>query len=201
MPVTTSPSALESAANAPASFPPLFGTSETRSDNISAFRKWTDALRRYESGFTSVSASPVASGWIASLQQFRSLPIAEKAEEVNRYMNRIPYVEDWDNWGRSDYWAAPSEFLARGGDCEDFAIAKYASMKMLGVPADQLRVAIVHDMVLNIPHAVAIVYTPDMALVLDNQVQSVTDAAHNDRYLPFYSINEKSWWLHRTASA
>ncbi|MFT5542454.1 MAG: putative transglutaminase-like cysteine proteinase, partial [Arenicella sp.] len=59
---------------------------------------------------------------------------------VNRFFNRVAFVDDKTHWGKNDYWATPIEFLATNkGDCEDFTIAKYFSLIELGVPAQKLR--------------------------------------------------------------
>lgn len=48
-------------------------------------------------------------------------------EEVHLFVNKIPYLSDEENYGVPDYWAPPGEFFSNeAGDCEDFAIAKYA---------------------------------------------------------------------------
>lgn len=66
---------------------------------------------------------------------------AEKLERVNQFFNRrLRYGEDIQVWGRLDYWASPLETLERGaGDCEDFAIAKYYVLRLLGIPESNLR--------------------------------------------------------------
>jgi len=45
------------------------------------------------------------------------------------HLNNISYVTDITNWRQKDYWATISQFLNRDGDCEDYAIAKYYSLK------------------------------------------------------------------------
>jgi predicted transglutaminase-like cysteine proteinase len=111
-------------------------------------------------------------------------------------MNAKRYVSDSDNYGQTDYWATPIEFFQRGGDCEDYAIAKYTALRMLGVPENRLRIAIVQDMQKNIPHAVLIVYTDQGAMVLDNQIKSTISADNVRHYKPIFSINQDAWWLH-----
>ena len=61
----------------------------------------------------------------------------------NRYANDKDYVLDLDHYGVDDYWAVPREFLPLGGDCEDYAITKYFSLRWLGFTGDELRVVIV----------------------------------------------------------
>ena len=53
----------------------------------------------------------------------------QRLSEVNRIFNQVTKVSDLRKWGRKDYWATPEEFLqTKGGDCEDFAVAKYFAL-------------------------------------------------------------------------
>ncbi len=183
--IITPPSAIQ---KAPMAYPDLFGSREVGSKDITAFKKWTEILVKLED----VSFKP------SQLEQFFALPVAAKVAAVNEYVNKITYIEDKDNYGQNDYWATPEEFFARGGDCEDFAIAKYALLKKLGITEDRMRLAIVQDTVKNIPHAVLIVYTDDGAMVLDNQSRQTKQMADVTRYKPIYSINSNGWWRHLT---
>jgi predicted transglutaminase-like cysteine proteinase len=126
----------------------------------------------------------------------RGLPLREQLARVNRYGNDHPYVTDIDNYGREDYWAVPREFLPRGGDCEDFVLAKYFSLRLLGYGVDELRVVVVQDTNLRVPHAVLAVARGGDTWILDNQVQQVRSHRDIVHYAPVYSINDRQWWLH-----
>lgn len=171
-----------------ASYPKLFGAREVSSNDISAFKKWTQILNRLDQ----------VSFRQDELQQFRGMSLPQMVSAVNAHANKVRYIEDKNNYGKSDYWATPAEFFARGGDCEDFAIAKYAMLKSLGVPEERMRLAIVQDKIKNIPHAVLIVYTDSGAMLLDNQMKTAQQTASVDRYKPIYSINSQGWWRHLT---
>jgi predicted transglutaminase-like cysteine proteinase len=183
--------------NKVASYPALFGSAEKRSGNLKPFTKWTSVLGRINNG----GSSQAMRDWKDNVQSFAGLPLKEMASRVNSLANNKPYISDNRNWGTSDYWESPSEFVARGGDCEDFAIAKYAALKSLGVPEERLRLAIVHDNVKNIPHAVLIVYTDDGVYALDNQNKGLVSAGGEGRYRPIFSINSTGWWLHSDPGA
>jgi len=111
-------------------------------------------------------------------------------------------VTDSSNWGRKDYWATPGEFLTRFGDCEDYAIVKYLSLRALGIPDKNLRVVAVKDLNLKTGHAVLMVIFKDKKtkknryLVLDNQIKQVVDSRKIRHYQPVFSINRTSWWRH-----
>lgn len=56
----------------------------------------------------------------------------------------IPYVEDFVNYNKEDYWTTREELLKRGsGDCEDFAIAKYYDLLEAGITDSDMELVIV----------------------------------------------------------
>ncbi|HNQ92329.1 MAG TPA: transglutaminase-like cysteine peptidase [Alphaproteobacteria bacterium] len=179
----------------------LFGTGEKRSGDLSAFTKWRDMFDRFQRDVANGSNQGVIQNWRNGLAQFRGQSLVDMANGVNDLMNKVHYIGDNRNWGRSDYWETPVEFMTRGGDCEDFAIAKYASLRALGVPESLLRVAIVKDLEKGIPHAILIVYTEQGPMVLDNQIKRMTRASAISHYKPIFSINRSAWWVHTDQSA
>jgi predicted transglutaminase-like cysteine proteinase len=132
--------------------------------------------------------------WTAFLDGLKDQPRAEQIAAVNHWVNQRPYVEDMANWGMADYWQTPGEFLAHGGDCEDFAITKYFSLRRLGVPDGDLRLVVVEDPRLKAFHAVLTVREGGEVLLLDNQSAEVTAFAAAD-YTPVYSLNGQGWWI------
>ena len=186
-------------------YPPLFGSREFRNANLVPFQKWTAMLLR-EFGERPVYDGPCTARRFnrCHLQEWRALvrtldgrAAQDQLAAVNEFMNRAPYVTDMANYGVPDYWASPLEFLGKDGDCEDYAIAKYFSLKALGVPGDRMRIVVVDDLNLKVPHAILVVYLEGRALILDNQIPNVVPAERIRHYRPIYSINEESWWLHR----
>lgn len=145
---------------------------------------------------------PAAAGrlqkWREILYSARSLEEPKKLELVNRFFNTLPFVSDQEHWGKEDYWATPIEFLATdGGDCEDFAIAKYLTLREIGVPAERLRITYVKATTLNQAHMVLTYYpTPDAEpAVLDNLRPDILPASQRQDLIPVYSFNGDSLWL------
>ncbi|MBK1721746.1 transglutaminase-like cysteine peptidase [Thiocystis violacea] len=99
--------------------------------------------------------------------------------------------------GVEDYWETPGEFFAKAGDCEDYAIVKFMSLRALGFGNDDLLLVAVKDQNLDIGHAITLVSFAGRALVLDNQVKDVIPAERVRHYQPVFSANEVSWWLYR----
>ena len=125
----------------------------------------------------------------------RALPERQKLELVNDFMNQTPFKSDKEHWGKEDYWATPIEFLStNGGDCEDFSIAKYFTLRALGVPDDKLQITYVKEIkVFNEAHMVLAYYPrPDAEpLILDNIDDRVLLASNRQDLAPVYSFNEE----------
>jgi len=123
----------------------------------------------------------------------------EKLRLVNDFMNQTPFLSDREHWGKEDYWATPIEFLStNGGDCEDYSIAKYFTLRALGVSDDKLRITYVKELVIyNEAHMVLAYFpTPDSEpLVLDNINKSIQPASNRNDLLPVYSFNGSGLWL------
>jgi predicted transglutaminase-like cysteine proteinase len=100
------------------------------------------------------------------------------------------------NWHVPDYWETPGEFLARGGECKDYAVIKYYSLVRLGFSPDDLRIVVLNDTNINAFHAVLAVRLDGGVWLLDNQLQQVVPMDVAVQYAPIYSLNEHGWWLH-----
>jgi len=134
--------------------------------------------------------------WQAFLKSIKSLPVRQQIKQVNKYANEKKYTLDIENYGVIDYWATPKEFLNNNGDCEDYAIIKMLSMKWLGYDTQRMRVVVVQDTNLRIPHAVMAIENNNDIFILDNQIEEVLSHAAIFHYVPVYSVNENSWWMH-----
>jgi len=183
----------------------VFGFDEKRSTKLTPFSKWSGVLARYKAE-RQRELDPCSSGLFTScnLQDWRKFTDGLKGagqlaqlDAVNRYMNRSPYIIDPINYGVPDYWATPVQFFVKDGDCEDYAITKYLSLRSLGWPAEKMRIVVLQDMNLNIAHAVLVVQLDGKGYVLDNQISQLVTDDQILHYRPIYSINENAWWLHR----
>ncbi len=179
-------------------YPKLFGSIELFSKKTQRFPKWLGMLDRFQEGVSPCeSATCTAKGWKEFIAEMQGKDRATQIKEVNRAFNTRRYILDINNWGEEDYWATPYQFLKKNGDCEDYAISKYFTLKALGVPIEDMRVVAVQDLNLNLGHAVLVVYVGEDAMLLDNQIASVVAAKSVRHYNPVFSINEMGWWLHR----
>lgn len=137
--------------------------------------------------------------WAALIKNPPQGTIQDTLNRVNQFFNsRMRFRDDIAVWGQQDYWATPIEFLRKGaGDCEDYALAKYFTLREMGVPASQLRITYVKALQLNQAHMVLAWYaTPDaVPLILDNLKTTLLPATQRNDLLPVYSFNGEGLWL------
>jgi predicted transglutaminase-like cysteine proteinase len=135
--------------------------------------------------------------WQLVLEQQKNQSVDSQLYEINRFFNKIDFVDDMQHWGKNDYWATPVEFLAtNGGDCEDFTIAKYFSLIELGVASEKLRLMYVTATRPRQAHMVLAYYeTPkSVPLVLDNINRRILPATQRRDLIPIYSFNGDGLW-------
>ena len=188
----------------------LFGTAEFRVDSLDALPQWRRVLQRADAEEGIIRACAAAAehcpnratlAWAALLRSLVGVAPRAQVEAVHRFVNGWTYRADADNYGRSDYWATPLEFFRRSGDCEDYVIAKYRSLRLLGLRPDQLRMVVVQDVVRDLPHAVLAVYLGTEVLILDNLSEAVLAQQRVGHYVPYYSVNEAARWAHAPPDA
>lgn len=134
--------------------------------------------------------------WRAGLAAWRGLSPKAKLIQVNRFVNAaIAYTDDRAAFRKADYWATPAESLKGRGDCEDYALLKYVSLRELGFRDDELRIVVVKDLRKGIGHAVLSVRLASGTFILDNQDSRVLRHDSIARYAPIYSINAGGRWI------
>ncbi|WP_187805122.1 cysteine protease LapG [Aquipseudomonas alcaligenes] len=137
--------------------------------------------------------------WDELIQASANLPEKEKLSAVNRFFNRqYRFVDDSRNWRQNDYWATPVEGLMKGaGDCEDYSIAKYFTLRRLGIPSEKLRITYVKALQYNQAHMVLTYYASPGAepLVLDNLIGDIRPASQRKDLLPVYAFNAEGLYL------
>ena len=109
--------------------------------------------------------------------------------QINRAVNlTIRPVSDMRRFGMADFWTSPLDTLSAGsGDCEDYAILKFLALREAGMPAQDLRLVIVHDAIARSDHAVVAAQLSGRWVLLDNRGFALIDLAHT-RYRPIMTL-------------
>ena len=150
---------------------------------------------------------PLAVAGVRALQTLlASLGNADESAKltaINTFFNRrIVFGTDQEVWGQLDYWASPVEMLGKGrGDCEDYAIGKYFSLLVAGVPVAKLRLVYVRATLGGpggevVAHMVLAYYPAPGAdpLVLDNLIGEIRPATRRPDLEPVFSFNSEGLW-------
>jgi predicted transglutaminase-like cysteine proteinase len=163
---------------------------------------WDFALiiRNAEQRYGSLGAARTRiENWSQLIDSSQSLPETQQLAAVNRFFNQqLRFVDDTINWRQNDYWATPIESLVKGaGDCEDYAIGKYFTLRRLGVPSEKLRITYVKALTYNQAHMVLTYYSSANAvpLVLDNLIGEIRPASQRQDLLPVYAFNAEGLYL------
>ena len=115
---------------------------------------------------------------------------------INKFFNQLEYRSDYRTWRKKDYWATPLEFLGKGqGDCEDYAVAKFLVLLMLGIPADRLFLTYVK--VKKQAHLVVTYYDGDVPVVLDNYNKTITPLYLRTDLSPIYSFTAENLYIQK----
>jgi predicted transglutaminase-like cysteine proteinase len=148
---------------------------------------------------------PMLERWYQVMQSATSISEQEKIKRVNEFFNRrVQFVEDAEAWGKSDYWATPLETLGRGqGDCEDFSIAKYFTLRFLDIPNNKLRLTYVKAKIGGLQSDITqahmvLGYYPDPQgepMILDNLITDIRPASRRPDLAPVFSFNSEGLWV------
>lgn len=123
----------------------------------------------------------------------------KKLDAVNRFVNHRRWLSDRDI-DLPGGWRTLNDFLASGGDCEDYAIAKYFMLRQLGFEAAALRIVFAYDRVVDDYHAILAVNVDGRVLLME--IDDTLIAGHAQREYRFlFSINEEAVWDHMPETA
>lgn len=158
------------------------------------------ALSRYGQDTASV-----VDNWYAGIEAMREEDEEQRLLRANDFINdRIRWVRDTEAWGVEDHWATPLETMGKGmGDCEDFAIFKYATLLLAGIDVNKLRITYVKarmggpDSDTHAAHMVLAYYPAPEAepLILDNLVTEILPASRRTDLTPVYGFNSRGLWV------
>ena len=111
---------------------------------------------------------------------------------INRAVNlAVKYTKDTEKHGIPDHWAAPFDTLESGkGDCEDYAITKFALLRAVHWPANDLRLVLVYIRSIREYHAVEATHLGQDWLILDNARLGIFPDTRLPSYHPLFVIDE-----------
>ncbi len=187
-----------------------FGVSATPAPRDDIFVKWHALQSQIDADIEAAAACHAPAGACSQeVRRFLSFVALGRKQGgraqlgwINRAVNlSIRPMSDWEQYGYADVWASPLQTLRSGaGDCEDYAILKYAILRELGFRSDDLRLVILEDDKLQAEHAIVAVREDGEWLILDNRTMAILSPADTQQYRPLFVLNWQSAQTIKTAA-
>lgn len=135
--------------------------------------------------------SQAALQFLAIVDSGRRLEGRARLGEINRAINlKLKLTSDLALYGAEDVWSPPlATFAIGGGDCEDYAIAKFVALQEAGVSPDDLRIVILRDDLRVEDHAVVAARLDGHWLTLDNRHMVLVEDHDVRRYRPIFLVD------------
>jgi predicted transglutaminase-like cysteine proteinase len=185
-----------------------FGLIAFRAPEGALWRKWRGVSRDIKTEMTEIArckadrstCSTAAAQFVLMSEETYGHTGQRRMEIANRLINgSIRYMSDLAQHGMVDVWSGPLASLASGrGDCEDYAIAKYALLREAGVLDNDLRILLVRDRAIREDHAVLAVHDKGRWIVLDSRRSLLTTDRELPHYTPLFALNESGVSLFAT---
>jgi predicted transglutaminase-like cysteine proteinase len=136
--------------------------------------------------------SPAALQLLAIVDVARAREGRARLGEINRAINlAIRPMSDLAQYGAVDVWSSPlATFTSGAGDCEDYAIAKFAALRLAGISPEDLRIVVMRDTISGEDHAVAAARLDGHWLMLDNRRMAMIEDAYVRNYRPTFVIDQ-----------
>jgi predicted transglutaminase-like cysteine proteinase len=166
-------------------------------------QKWQPVERAIEDELKIVAACSAATDRCSSDAVIKFRKIMDEASGyegrirlayINRAVNfAVKYTSDTRAHGIPDHWATPFDTLESGkGDCEDYAITKFALLRAMNWPVKELRIVLVYISRKREYHAVEATHLGHDWLILDNALSAISPDTKLPGYRPLFVIDEST---------
>ena len=152
---------------------------------------WSKRARLHADSMAT-SSNPRIARWREQLVSLDFNDEAAALKQLNRLINEdVTYVDDYHHYHKADYWAAPETTITEGGDCEDIALLKAATLKRFDWPDERMHllVGFLIERGKKESHAVLLVETANGDQLI---LRSITDeVVHPSEFgfIPVYAVD------------
>ena len=136
--------------------------------------------------------SPAAQEFMSIIAEGRGRDGLARIGLINRAVNlTIVPTSDMKQWGVPDRWSPPLETLTTGrGDCEDYAIVKYAALLNAGVSNDDLKLVLVRNLLRDEDHAILAARVDGKWYALDNRWLALVPDSQLAHVIPLFVLDD-----------
>ncbi len=136
--------------------------------------------------------------WTEFVESARGLEGLDLYLAVNRFVNEaVRFQPDSSLAAVLDDWITPASLVnGAEGDCEDFALAKFWLLELLGVDRNDLYIVVVQDVTARLPHAYLAVRSGPEVWLLDSRINRPLSPHELDGIVPVVTIGHAAAYLH-----
>lgn len=153
----------------------------------------------FDSKFHHAAVAGGGAQWASIVGQARQIgdPV-QRMNFIHRFVTTyVTYTDDTVLYRTTDYWATPSETLARRrGDCEDYAILEMMLLQASGFRPADIYLTIGFDLVARRDHAVLSVKIDNMLWTLDQRAPAPFPTSSVIDFRPILTLSQDNVWLH-----
>ena len=136
--------------------------------------------------------------WQQILNHSKGKSEVEQLKLTNDFINLIEFIHSPFYQDGLDYRLSPMAFLILGaGDSEEFSMAKYFTLRKMGIQASRLRLTYTERQSNLTPHMV-LAYYPSVdadPLILDYLDKTIRPLSQRQDLRPVYSFDAEQLWL------
>ena len=136
--------------------------------------------------------------WQQILNHSKGKSEVEQLKLTNDFINLIEFIHSPFYQDGLDYRLSPMAFLILGaGDSEEFSMAKYFTLRKMGIQASRLRLTYTERQSNLTPHMVLAYYPSADAdpLILDYLDKTIRPLSQRQDLRPVYSFDAEQLWL------
>lgn len=151
----------------------IFATSGTGSDPSGRTTRLKAAAERHQQRHPE--------HWDETVKQLQTLEGVEKLERAHQFVNKQVTYRDYPQW------KSPLETFTQGGNCKDYAIAKFLLLEESGLPASDMRLVSLAPTGNRPAHVILVARINQKHYVLDSAGRS-----QSQHVVPLDAFNERT---------
>ncbi len=184
----------------------VFGSISFEADNLAALPQWRAVVDTWHGHEKAAQSGAVVSGplaetvWRAHVEGLDGLAPRQIVEDVNAFINKLLAGRDPDADSMvtdDDLWPTPRDVIAgKANGSLATAVLKFATLRLARIPNEDVRIVATRDILRDRRHFVVAVRLSDGTAILDTRGDVPRNESEISTYVPLYSFNETTRWIH-----
>ena len=159
-------------------------------------------FKRHKEKKSSKENKQLIESWLKLVKTMSEFGAKGQIAGINNFINAQVNVAPIAAYGKANKWATPARYFSCEDHSENYAIAKYLSLRLLGFHSERLRVVWLRSKGRNSQssklsqHVVLMVKLADQTFVLDSRLNKITTDDMLQKEQPICSLNGSQFSVH-----